>query len=124
VSPIVIYSALVVFLVAAMLAVSYVLGERHEQPATSQPYEGGIVSQGSARLRISANFYLIAMLFVIFDLEAVFIFAWAVAARESGWAGYAEMMIFLGILALALFYLWRTGALDWSRARGRFKKEG
>jgi len=123
VSPIVIYSGLVVFIVAAMLVVSHLLGERHEQPATGEPYEGGIVSQGSARLRISANFYLVAMLFVIFDLEAVFLYAWAVAARESGWTGYVEAMIFLAILALTLFYLWRTGALDWPRMRSRFGKE-
>ncbi len=122
-SPIVIYSGLVVFIVAAMLVVSHLLGERHEQPATGEPYEGGIVSQGSARLRISANFYLVAMLFVIFDLEAVFLYAWAVAARESGWTGYVEAMIFLAILALTLFYLWRTGALDWPRMRSRFGKE-
>ncbi|MCC6859499.1 MAG: NADH-quinone oxidoreductase subunit A [Bryobacterales bacterium] len=106
-----------------MLVVSHLLGERHEQPATGEPYEGGIVSQGSARLRISANFYLVAMLFVIFDLEAVFLYAWAVAARESGWTGYVEAMIFLAILALTLFYLWRTGALDWPRMRSRFGKE-
>lgn len=108
-----IYFLVVLFLVAAMLAVSYVLGQRHDEPATGQPYESGILSEGSARVHISAKFYLVAMFFVIFDLEAVFIFAWSVAARDLGWTGYWEMLVFIAILAAALFYLWRLGALDW-----------
>ncbi|MCX6355899.1 MAG: NADH-quinone oxidoreductase subunit A [Candidatus Aureabacteria bacterium] len=96
-----------------MLGTSYILGERHRGGAMGQPYECGIVPTGSARLRHSAKFYLIAVFFVIFDLEAVFVFAWAVAVRESGWAGYAEMLIFIGILLSALVYLWRIGALEW-----------
>ena len=82
-----------------------------------QPYESGIVSEGSARVRVSAKFYLVAMFFVIFDLEAVFIFAWAIAARELGWAGYSEILVFIAILVAALAYLWRLGALDWSPSR-------
>lgn len=97
-----------------MLAVSYVLGQRHDEHATGQPYESGILSEGSARVHVSAKFYLVAMFFVIFDLEAVFIFAWAIAARELGWAGYCEILVFIAILLAALAYLWRSGALDWS----------
>lgn len=111
--PIVIYSVVVIVLVAGMLAVSSVLGERHREPATGAPYESGILSQGSAHLRLSAKFYLVAMFFVIFDLEAVFIFLWAIAGRELGWAGYSEVLVFIGVLAAALAYLWRVGALDW-----------
>jgi len=80
---------------------------------TEQPYEGGIVSTGSARLRFSADFYLIAMFFVIFDLESVFIFAWAVVVRQAGWLGYVTVVIFAGILLASLAYLWRARALDW-----------
>lgn len=96
-----------------MLGLSYVLGERHKERETGDPYESGIKTTGSARLRFSAQFYLIAMFFVIFDLEAVFIIAWALGIRELGWAGYIEILIFIGILVAALVYLWRLGALDW-----------
>src|SRR5262249_7716977 len=101
-----------------MLAVSYLLGQRHLGRATGEPYESGIVSTGSAQLRCPAQFYLVAMLFVIFDLEAVFIFAWAVAFRELGWAGYAGAMVFIGVIVAALIYAWRVGALDWG-SKGR-----
>lgn len=124
--PLAVYFAAVLVVVAGMLGLSYVLGERHKERATGEPYESGIVSTGSARLRLSAKFYLVAMLFVIFDLEAVFIFAWAVALRELGWIGYAEVIVFIGILLAALIYLWRVGALDWGtpgRKSSRLKKE-
>jgi len=122
--PILLYFALVLLLVASMLALSSVLGQKHRDRATGSPYEAGIVSEGSARVRLSSKFYLVAMLFVVFDLEAVFIFAWAVASRELGWSGYIEAVVFIAVLVGALVYLWRVGALDWapgsrwSRSRG------
>jgi NADH-quinone oxidoreductase subunit A len=112
--PFVVYFLAVLLLAAAMLTLSYLLGQRHDEPATGTPYESGIVSAGTARGRFSAKFYLVAMLFVIFDLESVFIFAWAVAGRELGWPGYLEMAVFIGVLVVALAYLWRSGALDWA----------
>jgi NADH-quinone oxidoreductase subunit A len=112
-----VYFIAVLLLVAAMLGVSYVLGQRHDEHATGQPYESGILSEGSARVHVSAKFYLVAMFFVIFDLEAAFIFAWAIAARELGWAGYREILVFIAIFLVALAYLWRLGALDWSPSR-------
>jgi NADH-quinone oxidoreductase subunit A len=112
-----IYFVVVLLLVIAMLAISYVLGQRHTEHATGSPYESGIVSAGSAHVRLSAKFYLIAMFFVVFDLEAVFIFAWAIAGRELGWPGYWELLIFTGVLIAALVYLWRLGALDWAEIR-------
>ena len=122
--PLAVYFALVLLIVAAMLSVSYVLGQRHSEPATTAPFESGIVSEGSANVRLSVKFYLIAMFFVVFDLESVFIFLWAVGGRELGWAGYGEVLIFIGVLVATLAYLWRTGALDWyaagSHGRGRF----
>jgi NADH-quinone oxidoreductase subunit A len=112
--PFLLYFVLVLLLVAGMLALSFVLGQRHRDRATGSPYEAGIVSEGSARARLSSKFYLVAMFFVVFDLEAVFIFAWALAARELGWAGYIEALIFIAVLVAALAYLWRAGALDWA----------
>ncbi len=118
--PLGVYVALVAILVTAMLGLSYVLGQRHHDRSTDSPYESGILSEGSARVRLSAKFYLVAMFFVIFDLEAIFIFAWAVAVRETGWTGYIEVFIFITVLLAALGYLWRVGALEWGS--GRFKR--
>ncbi len=111
--PLGVYFAAVILLVFAMLGLSWVLGQRHQDRQTGSPYEGGIVSEGSARVRFPAKFYLTAMFFVVFDLEAVFIFLWAVDGRELGWPGYWEILIFIGVLGAALVYLWMSGALDW-----------
>jgi NADH-quinone oxidoreductase subunit A len=108
-----IYAGMVVILAGGMLGLSYVLGERHKDHATDVPYESGIQPTGSARLRLSVKYYLVAMFFVVFDLEAAFIYLWAVSARQAGWLGYIEVVIFIIVLAAALFYLARIGALDW-----------
>jgi NADH-quinone oxidoreductase subunit A len=117
--PLAVYFAGVIFLVGiGMVGLSFLLGQRHKDRATGEPYESGILSQGTARIRLSAKFYHVAMFFVVFDLEAVFIFAWAVAIRELGWMGYIEAIVFIGVLFAGLVYLWRMGALDWgSRPR-------
>jgi NADH-quinone oxidoreductase subunit A len=107
------YAALVFVVVGATMGLSYLLGERHRGPATSDPYESGIVPTGSSRFRVPVQFYLVAMLFVIFDLEVVYVFAWALVVREAGWLAFWEMTIFIGVLLIALFYVWRVGALDW-----------
>lgn len=111
--PLGVYIVCVVTVVGIMVGASFVLGQRHRDRATGQPYESGIVSEGSARVRMTSQFYLMAMLFVIFDLEAVFIFAWAVAVRELGWVGYTAITVFIALLLVALVYLWRIGALGW-----------
>lgn len=108
---------------AVMIGLSALLGQRHRQRTTGDPYESGMVPTGSARLRFDVKFYLMAMFFVIFDMEAVFIYAWAVSARHLGWVGYVEVLIFISFLLLALFYLWRVGALNWSTA-GQLKQYG
>jgi len=122
--PLLVYAAAVVVLVAGMLGLSYVLGERHKEKATGEPYESGMPPTGSARLRFDVKFYLIAMFFVIFDLEAAFLFAWAIAFRELGWLGYVEVVVFVGVLLVALVYLWRVGALDWGPTRRLSKATG
>lgn len=111
--PLGLYFLAVLVIVAGMVGISALLGERHRERTTHEPYESGIAVTGSAQLRVSVQFYLTAMLFVIFDLEAVFIFAWAVTLSEAGWLGFAEMAVFIGILVIALIYLWRVGALEW-----------
>lgn len=112
-----IYAALVAALCATMLGLSAALGPRTRLTrAGAEPYESGIVATGSARYRMSSKFYLMAMFFVIFDLEAAYVFLWAVSAREAGWAGYFEMLVFLTLLTLALAWLWARGALDWNRS--------
>ena len=120
--PLGLYFLIALVVAGSMIGLSYVLGERHSDRATGQPYESGIVSTGSARVRLSVKFYIVAMLFVIFDLEAVFIFAYAVAYEEVGWAGYAGLLVFVAVLVVALIYELRMGALDWEPARLRLAK--
>lgn len=111
--PLAAYFIMVVLMVSSMLLLSYLLGQRHRERVTGEPYESGIAPTGTARLRFDVKYYMVAMLFVIFDLEAVFIYAWAVSVRELGWTGYIEVLVFILILIASLFYLWRMGALDW-----------
>ena len=120
--PLGLYFLIALVVAGSMIGLSYVLGERHSDRATGQPYESGIVSTGSARVRLSVKFYIVAVLFVIFDLEAVFIFAYAVAYEEVGWAGYAGLLVFVAVLVVALIYELRMGALDWEPARLRLAK--
>jgi NADH-quinone oxidoreductase subunit A len=101
-------------LIAFMLGVSSLLGGKAIGRSKNDPFESGMLPTGTARLRMSAKFYLVAMLFVIFDVEALFLFAWSVSVRESGWAGFIEATIFIAILLAGLVYLWRIGALDWA----------
>src|SRR5690606_33097920 len=110
--PILAYGAIVLSLVCVMMRLSFVLGQRHRERATGEPYEGGILSTGSARLRFSSQFYLIAMLFVIFDVETIFIVSWAIAFPELGWYGYIGVVVFVILLFVVLIYEWRNGALD------------
>jgi len=113
--PLAVYFGLVILLVITMLVLSWLLGQQRRNAATNDPFESGVVSVGDSQIRISVEFYLIAIFFVIFDLETVFIFAWAVAFFELGWQGYVAMLVFIGILVLALIYEWRSGALDWGK---------
>jgi NADH-quinone oxidoreductase subunit A len=115
--PLVVYFCAIVAIIGAMIGLSSLLGQRHRDRATGEPYESGIVSTGSARIHFDIKFYLVAVFFLIFDLEAAYLYAWAVAVRETGWPGYAEALLFMGVLAAALVYLWRRGALDWGRKK-------
>ena len=112
--PLVVYFALVVVTAGGMVGLSYVLGGRRRDRATGQPYESGIaVADDSARRPVHIHYYRVAILFVIFDLEAAFIFAWAVCVRQAGWAGYIEIAVFIAVLLAGLLYVVRQGALNW-----------
>jgi NADH-quinone oxidoreductase subunit A len=117
--PLAVYFLGVLILLAGMMVLPFLLGPRHRDPQTGQQFESGIKSTGSARVRWHVKYYLVAMFFVIFDLESVFLVAWAVAVRELGWPGYFEALIFVGVLLLSLAYLWKVGALEWGTERRR-----
>jgi len=104
-------------LIVLMLTLPALLGGKRVSRAVNEPYECGIVPVGSTHFRMPIPFYLFAIFFVIFDLEVVFLFAWAVAVKETGWLGFTEALIFILILFAALIYLWRLGALDWRTSR-------
>ena len=111
------YLVLVVVVVGLIVVATHLLGERHSESGTGVPYESGVLPAGTGPLRFPSDFYLIAMFFVIFDVAAVFLFAWAVSVRELGWAGLAAVLVFSLETAVALAYIWKSGAFDWGRAR-------
>jgi NADH-quinone oxidoreductase subunit A len=110
--PFLVYAFVVLVIVGIMLGLSYILGERHKEKLTDEPFESGIPPTGNARLRFSSHFYLIAIFFVIFDLDAVFILVWAISFRELGIAGYLGILVFIGILIAVLAYEIGIKALD------------
>jgi NADH-quinone oxidoreductase subunit A len=115
----IIYFGAVVAITGIMLGGAYLLGQRHRAKTADEPFESGIVPVGDVHIRFSVQFYLLAIFFVIFDMESVFLFAWSVALQEAGWAGFIEALIFIGVLIAALIYLWFIGALDWRTRRQR-----
>lgn len=104
----------VVFLCVFMLTVPQLLGGKSKARAKHEPFESGVVSAGGARMRLSVKFYLVAIFFVIFDLEALFLYTWAVGVRDVGWEGFAAATVFIAVLLVGLVYELRTGALSWS----------
>ena len=117
------YVALAAVTLGVMLVVPALLGQRHKGRTTGDRYESGLPPAGGLPKRFSISFYLVAILFVVFDLEAAFIFAWVTAARQAGWTGYIEMLVFVLLLLAGLVYLWATGALDWG-ASGKRRRGG
>lgn len=107
------YTAMVLGLMAVILGLTAWLGEKKPTPEKLRPYECGIIPTGLARLRYPVPFYLVATFFLIFDVEAAFIFTWAIAFRPLGWAGWLQISFFIVVLLVSLFYLWRKGGLNW-----------
>ena len=110
--PFLVYAFAVLVVAGIMIGLSHILGERHREKLTDEPFESGIPPTGNARLRFSSHFYLIAIFFVIFDLDAAFILVWAISFRELGLAGYIGITIFIGILLAVLVYEIGIRALD------------
>jgi len=102
-----------VLVVALMVGLSFVIGPARPNRRKLQAYESGIVPTARARHRMSVRFYLTAMLFIIFDIEAVFFYPWAVILHQLRWYGLVEMLVFMAILLVALAHVWRKGGLDW-----------
>jgi NADH-quinone oxidoreductase subunit A len=110
--PLGVYFGAVLCVVVGMVGASYFLGSKKRDRTNVQPYESGVASTGSARVRLSADFYLFAVFFVIFDLESVFVYSWAIAVKELGWVAFGQVLFFVGGIVAALTYLWRLGALE------------
>ena len=119
--PVLLQALLAMLLAAGLLTVSYLLGKRVKNRVKDMPYESGIVPTGDARQRFSVKFYLVAMLFIVFDIEAIFLYPWAVVYRELLMPGFIEMLIFVILILSGFFYIWKKGALDWSGADSRRK---
>ncbi|MCF8049631.1 MAG: NADH-quinone oxidoreductase subunit A [Desulfobacterales bacterium] len=113
------YAFAVAVITAILLFVSSWLGEKKPNPEKLRPYESGVIPTGTARLRFPVPFYLVAIFFLIFDVEGAFIFAWAVSAESLGWTGFLEITFFIFVLIVGLFYVWKKGGLDWRPQRTR-----
>jgi NADH-quinone oxidoreductase subunit A len=98
------------------LVLSRFLGPHNPTPEKSAPYECGMPAVGDARERQSIRFYLIAMIFLLFDIEVAFLYPWALALRSLGWSGYVQVVLFTLVLAAGYLYIWKKGALDWSQS--------
>ena len=107
------FTVLVLAFVASQLFIASWLGEKKPTAEKARPYESGIIPTGSARLRYPVPFYLVAIFFLVFDVEGAYIFSWAVACEELGWAGWLQMTFFIGLLLVGLVYIWKNGGLDW-----------
>ena len=112
--PVLLQAVIAMALAAGLLTVSYVLGNRVRNRVKDMPYESGIVPTGDARQRFSVKFYLVGMLFILFDIEAIFLYPWVVVFRELKMAAFVEMLVFVVLILSGFFYIWKKGALDWS----------
>ena len=115
--PIVVQVVIAIAVAAGLIGISALLGQRRRSPLKDTPYESGMAPVGSARERFSVKFYLVGMIFILFDIEAVFLYPWAVVYRELKLFGFFEMFIFVAVVLVGFFYVYKKGALDWSHSR-------
>jgi NADH-quinone oxidoreductase subunit A len=116
-APLLIHLLAAVLLSAALVALSSLFGYRRPSRTKQQAYECGISPTGDAREPVSVRFYLVAMVFILFDVEAIFLYPWAFIYRSLHWFGFVEMLVYILILLAGYIYLWKKGALDWSADR-------
>jgi len=121
--PVLVQGLLAMALAAGLLTVSYLLGKRVRNRVKDMPYESGIVPTCDARQRFSVKFYLVGMLFILFDIEAIFLYPWVVVYRELKMFAFVEMLIFVALILSGFFYIWKKGALDWSGADQSSRKQ-
>src|ERR1700761_2062080 len=113
--PVLVQAVIAVVVAAALVAISFLLGKRVKNRVKDSPYESGIAPTGTARERFSVKFYLVAIVFILFDIEAVFLYPWAVVYRELKLFGFFEMLVFVVLILSGFYYIWKKGALDWSQ---------
>lgn len=111
--PILIFMGVAFFVAVAAAALSFLLAKHRPDAVKNAPYECGFEPFGDARAKFDIRFYLVAILFIVFDLEIAFLFPWAVALGDIGWFGFASMMVFLAVLTAGFVYEWKKGALEW-----------
>ena len=121
--PVVLQAIVAMALAAGLLTVSFLLGKRVRNRVKDMPYESGIVPTGDARHRFSVKFYLVGMLFILFDIEAIFLYPWVVVFRELKMLAFTEMLVFVALILSGFFYIWKKGALDWSSETADTKTE-
>jgi NADH-quinone oxidoreductase subunit A len=112
--PVLVQVVIAMALAAGLIGASTLLGKRARSPLKDTPYESGMAPVGSARERFSVKFYLVGMIFILFDIEAVFLYPWAVVFRQLKMFAFAEMFVFVALVMIGYFYVWKKGALDWS----------
>jgi len=118
-----IYTGIAFFLIAVLLLLSWGFGQKTRSRQKQEPYESGILPLDNARIKGPVPFYLVAIFFVIFDVEVIFVASWAVASDRLGWHGFAHVCFFIFILFLGLVHVWKTGGLDWGpRAQRESRK--
>jgi len=112
--PVLIQIVIAIAVAGAMIGLSALLGRRVRDPVKMMPYESGMQPVGNARERFSVKFYLVAMVFILFDIEAIFLYPWAVVYRELKLFAFFEMLLFIILVLCGFFYIWKKGVLDWS----------
>jgi NADH-quinone oxidoreductase subunit A len=112
--PVLLQGLIAMTIAGALILISFLLGKKVKNRVKDMPYECGITPTGSARERFTVRFYLVGMLFIVFDIESVFLFPWVVVYRDFKMAAFVEMLIFIVLVFAGFFYIWKKGALDWS----------